>query len=131
MNQFRVLFIFMSLFFLSPTVFGQEMDPFHKYNPDIQKYEFARSYITSLKYFDNITQRWKNKNPREEFSNNEEAMMQAYVEYLSLDNTDLRIIKNYNIKYLAGQNALIHAVADRLITLCEKLVDINQKEKSL
>ena len=44
---------------------AQKVDSeFKKNNPDGNKYEFARSYISALSYFYAINQRWEKNSPK-------------------------------------------------------------------
>ncbi|MBF0504362.1 MAG: hypothetical protein HQL14_04580 [Candidatus Omnitrophica bacterium] len=97
------------------------VDEFRKNNPDIKKYEFARSYITALSYLKDIDDRWNKK----------VKLIKASINDLALDNTDLRIIKNYLVKYLASPNALIRRVANMVVKDCVREIDVNDQEKVL
>lgn len=99
-------------------------------NPDRGKYEFAVSYIAALGYFNTIERRWK-KSPNRKFPGNDVALMRSYVEYLIKDNADIRIAKNYLIKYLQSPNALIRKTSDMFIAACQRLIAINDKEKEI
>ena len=75
-------------------------DEFAKNNPDIKKYEFSRSYITSLSYMKDIYERWNKNAPKKLFANQKDKMIKATLNDLALDNSDLRIIKNYLLKWI-------------------------------
>lgn len=94
---------------------------FQKNNPDIKKYEFARSYITALGYLKAINDRWHKK----------VKLIKASINDLALDNADLRIVKNYLVKYLGSPNMLIRKTADMVIVSCERKIVVNDQEKIL
>jgi hypothetical protein len=94
---------------------------FQKNNPDIKKYEFARSYITALSYLKAIDDRW----------NKQVKLIKASINDLALDNADLRIAKNYLVKYLNSPNALIRKTADMVVVSCEREIAVNDQEKVL
>src|ERR1700691_2773705 len=81
-------------------------DDFSKNNPDVKKYEFARSYITALSYMKDIYDRWDKNAPKQLFANQKDKMIKATLNDLALDNSDLRIIKNYLLKYYSSPNML-------------------------
>ena len=87
-------------------------DEFSKNNPDIKKYEFARSYITALSYMKDIYDRWNKNAPKKLFAHQKVNMIKATINDLALDNSDLRIIKDYLLKYLTSPNMLMRKVAD-------------------
>ena len=91
-----------------PSAFAS--DDFEKNNPDIKKYEFARSYISALSYMRDIDDRWNKDAPKKLFAKQKDKMIKATLEDLSLDNSDLRVIKNYLGKYLNSPNPLMRRV---------------------
>src|SRR5258708_1033609 len=96
------------------TFSGQPMthDNFKKNNPDGYKYEFARSYVCALRYFYKISQRWSQDPPKKKFKGDDIKTIRVTIEYFVRDNADLRIAKNYMVKYLTHPNALMRKVAD-------------------
>jgi len=106
-------------------------DDFSKNNPDVQKYEFARSYITSLSYMKEIYDRWNKNAPKKLFSDQKDIMIKATLNDLALDNSDLRIIKGYLAKYLRSPNMLIRKVSDIVVVAVSRDIAINDEEKSL
>jgi hypothetical protein len=106
-------------------------DEFSKNNPDVMKYEFARSYITALSYMKAIHDRWDKNAPKKLFADQKNKMILATIEDLALDNSDLRIIKNYLLKYLAYPNVLMRKVADIVAVATSREIAINDQEKTL
>jgi hypothetical protein len=94
---------------------------FQNNNPDIKKYEFARSYITALGYLKDIDDRW----------NKQVTLIKASINDLAQDNADLRIVKNYLVKYLDSPNKLIRKTADMVVAACEREIAVNDQEKTL
>jgi len=106
-------------------------DDFSKYNPDVLKYEFARSYITSLSYMKDIHDRWDKNAPKKLFADQKDKLILATIEDLALDNSDLRIIKNYLLKYLLAPNMLMRKVADIVVVATNREIAINDDERTL
>lgn len=100
-------------------------------NPDIDKYGFAKSYITALSYLKNIDDRWTKNSPKKVYASNETAMINGSIEYLVKDNGDLRITKNYLMKYIPSKNALMRKTADTVVVACDKGISLNNQEKKL
>jgi len=106
-------------------------DEFSKNNPDIKKYEFARSYITALSYMKDINDRWNKNAPKKLFAHQKDKMILATLNDLSLDSSDLLIIKNYLVKYLRFPNMLMRKVADIVVVATDREIAINHEEKAL
>ena len=126
-----IIFFFMFLLAGGPLVRCDDGQEFKKHNPDGNKYEFVRSYVSGMSYVDRINKRWQAQNPKERFKDDPQKMFQAYVEYLALDNTELRIAKNFLTKYFNGNNDLMRKAADTFIATCEQLIEINRQERVL
>ena len=60
--------IFFAICTMMITASAHAADVFGKYNPDIKKYEFARSYITALGYMKEIQDRWDKNAPKKLFA---------------------------------------------------------------
>ncbi len=110
---------------------AQAADEFSKSNPDVKKYEFARSYITALSYMKDIDDRWNNNAPKKLFAKQKNKMILATINDLALDSSDLRIIKNYLLKYLISPNMLMRKVADIVVVATSREIAINKEEKIL
>ena len=104
-------------------------DEFGKNNPDVLKYEFARSYITALSYMKDINVRWNKDAPKKLFAGQKEKMILATLNDLALDSSDLRIIKNYMLKYLTSPNMLMRKVADIVVVSTSREIAVNDQEK--
>ncbi len=107
-------------------------DDFIKNNPDIKKYEFARSYITALGYSKEIDLRWRKKSIPKKISPQEKnKAILATINDLALDSSDLRVIKSYMVKYLTSPNMLIRKVADMVVVSTARQIAINDEQKIL
>ena len=129
--MFRRLLV---LFVLSGVILSRPClaaDEFSKNNPDIKKYAFAHSYITALSYMKDIDNRW-HKNASKRFpANQKNKMILATINDLTLDSSDLFIIKDYLIKYLTSPNMLIRKVADMVVVATSREIAINHDEKRM
>lgn len=106
--------------------------PFAKNNPDVQKYEYARSFIASLNYIKAVHERWKKSSPAKELKGSKDVtVMRGFLAYIIKDNADMRIAKNYLSDYLQSRNALIRKSADMFILGCNTVIAINNKEKEI
>lgn len=104
---------------------------FKKNNPDVNKYEFARSYISALSYFREIEKRWSQTPSKKKFAGDDLKIIRGNIEYYVLDNSNLRIAKNYITKYLDSPNLMMRKVSDILIVACDRDIDLNNKAKNL
>jgi len=127
-RRLLLLLVISGLFITQP---ARAADDFSKNNPDILKYEFARSYITSLSYMKQIYDRWNANAPKKHFANQQKKMIMATLNDLALDNSDLRIIKGYLLKYLTAHNMLMRKVADIVVVATSREIAINDEEKTL
>jgi len=106
-------------------------DEFSKTNPDIKKYEFARSYISALEYMKDIHDRWNKNAPKKLFPNQKLKMILATLNDLALDSSDLRIIKHYLIKYLTAPNMLMRQTSEIVVKAAALEIGLNDEEKEL
>ncbi len=127
----RRLFILFALYAGMNILPAKAADEFSKNNPDVFKYEFARSYITALSYMKDIDDRWNKDTPKKLFAHQKEKMIKATLNDLALDNSDLRIIKGYLLKYLMSPNMLMRKVADIVVVATSREISINDQEKKL
>lgn len=100
-------------------------------NSEVKRYEFARSYIAALSYMKDIDDRWDKNAPKKLFANQKNKMILATLNDLALDNSDLRIIKNYLLKYLTSSDMPIRKVADIVVVAISREIAINNEEKTL
>jgi hypothetical protein len=107
-----------------------EEDLFKRNNPDIFKYEFASSFIISMSYLEKVDERWK-KADKVKTENDEAGFIQWNLDRLSRDNMDLRVAKNYLVKYFNVGNPLIRKVVDSYAFSCDQLIELNRRERDL
>jgi len=98
---------------------------------DVQKYEFARSYITALKYMKDIDDRWAQDTPKKLFADQKNKMILATINDLSLDSSDLLVIKNYMRKYLLSPSMDMRRVAEIVVVSVAREIAINHDQKLL
>jgi len=106
-------------------------DEFSKNNPDIKKYEFVRSYISALSYMKDIDDRWAKDEPKKLFADQKNKMILASINDLSLDSSDLLIMKNYMLKYMMAPNMMMRKVANIVVVATSRAIAINHEEKTL
>ncbi len=128
MNRKIIVLFFCAFFLATALLHGEDVDPFKKYNPDGGKFEFARSYITSLGYLRGVETRWK-KSDEVKKKDGEEKFVQWNIERLIMENMDTRIAKNYMTKYFRIPNALMRKVVDSYMGVCDQLVELNRQER--
>jgi hypothetical protein len=128
MKRFVLVLAFAVSLIVPHAARAEESGAFKKYNPDGMKYEFARSYIASLGYLNSIDQRWK-KSPDIKKKNSEDKFIAWNIERLNQDNMDIRIAKNYMIKYFSTTNLLMRKVTDSYVYSCDQLIGVNLQER--
>jgi len=106
-------------------------DDFATNNPDIDKYAFASSFISALGYFHSINRRQELKFPKKLYPHDEDNQIRRFIDNLTLDDSDLRIAKNYMVKYLKSPNALIRKTADIVILCCDQEIVLNKQQQEL
>ena len=129
MMRFFCLGVFLVVQCLATVSFAE--NEFKNNNPDGNKYEFTRSYISALSNLVHIDERWTKKDPKKLFPGNDDRVIKASINYLATDNADLRIVKNYLAKYLISPNTFIRKVADIVVVACDNEIALNNQEKIL
>ena len=124
-----ILFLLLSVFIAPSISMADDSAAFKKYNPDGMKYEFARSYIASLAYFNSVDQRWKKSEDIKKKSSHEKFMAWN-IERLIYDNMDIRVAKNYMVKYFNTNNQLMRKVTDSYVYACDQLIEVNLRERA-
>jgi hypothetical protein len=126
----KILSLCLSFIFVSNS-FAGAAEEFKRQNPDVMKYEFGRSYISALKYLRSIDSRWQKKEPKKVHAGDDFQIIRGSMNYLSMDNADLRIVKSYMTPYIASPNALMRKVADIIVFSCENGIALNNQERML
>jgi len=128
-NIFRSIVLFFAISGGALIAPAYATDDFSKNNPDVLKYEFARSYISALNYMKDINDRWNKNDPKKYFANDPNKLILSMINNLAYDNSDLRIIKNYVLKYLTSPNMLMRKVADIVVVSTAREIALNDQEK--
>ncbi len=132
MRGLVLLFLFVSSFpaFAAPTG-DPNATSFQQYNPDIDKYTFAKSYIASLDYYGRLTRRLAAEKPVADKFAVDVKVVQTMIDDRTLDNTELRVAKNYLLKYATARNMLIRKVAYDTAVAYEQNIQLSSKERRL
>ena len=103
---------------------------FRANNPDGVKYEFARSFIASMAFLDAVEKRLTDSGENVN-ALDERKVMKWNLDRLARDNLDLRVAKNYMVKYFNAGNTLMRKVVDTYALTCDEWIAINHKEREL
>ncbi|MEI8011659.1 MAG: hypothetical protein WCI27_04155 [Candidatus Omnitrophota bacterium] len=104
---------------------------FRANNPDGDKFVFARSFITGLGYYGKLDTRLKAEAKAGNSYVHDVKVIKELVKARTLDNTELRVAKNYLVKYLDSGNMLIRKVAYNAIAAYEQHIIVSSKERRL
>ncbi len=104
---------------------------FRENNPDGEKYVFARSFIAGLGYYGKLDMRLKAEERAGNSYMRNIKVVKALVEARTLDNTELRVAKNYLVKYLDSRNLLIRKVAYNTIGAYQQHIIVSSSERRL
>ena len=105
--------------------------PFKQINPDTDKYNFAKSFIMGLSYYGHVAERLASEEKAALQGKPAARVVHEFVDHRTLDNTDLRIAKNYLSKYFGSKNGLIRQVARQSTAIYEKLLVMSVREREL
>jgi CheY-like chemotaxis protein len=105
--------------------------PFQQYNPDIDKFAFAKSYMASLSYYGRLDQRLVKEQEIGDKFDTDLSVIKTFVDNRTLDNTELRIAKNYLSKYATSKNMLIRKVAYDTMIAYEQNIMVSSAERRL
>ena len=128
MKKYIVILIMFAFMAVPLPSRAEESGAFKRYNPDGMKYEFARSYIASLGYLNSVDERWK-KSAELKKKSSHEKFIAWNIERLIFDNMDIRVAKNYLIKYFRTNNLLMRKVTDTYVFACDQMVEVNLQER--
>ena len=126
-----------AVFFLSGSIvsagtnYYTDVEEFQKYNPDGEKYQFVKMYITSLIYLNKNAYRQRQLPEFDADLLDDLEGLQAFIDHLVLSNVNLHVAKNLIKKYRIPENGLILKVSDSFVTMCEQQIELNQREKQL
>ncbi len=127
-----LLFISMpAMVFAAPQADKPPLTPFQEYNPDINKYDFAKSFITSLEYYSRLKKRLDAEQAIGDKYDEDLPTIQTFVDNRTLDNTELRVARNYLSRYASSKNMLIRRVAYDAMMAYERNLLVSSRERQL
>lgn len=133
----KVLLFLPPLFLLLPLshpLYAQsraELENFKTYNPDGQKYTFAKDYVMGLKYIHlNTKERTISRDLKDRLTA-DLVKVKKNIDDLVKENVNLRVARNILSKYDRSSNGLILKVATLFIEVCNSLIELNNKEREL
>lgn len=133
--RYSRLWLCVFLFFgLTFQAFADKENLFKKYNPDVNKYEFAKSYIMGLGYYSRVALRLAKEDSDliEGVSVGKPLkLIQGFIVNRTLDNTEIRIARNYLVKYNTSANGLIRQVTADAVAAYDQLLEISMREREL
>ncbi len=122
--------VFLALFLAAPS-FAESKTPFQENNPDIDKYAFAKSYVQSLAYYGRLEQRLLMEQKLARTAGSELDAIKTLIDDRTIDNTELRVAKNYLVKYLTSKNMLIRKVAYDAMGAYQQHIIVSSSERRL
>jgi hypothetical protein len=128
---FLILVLPLPAFAATATSRPVQKTPFQEYNPDIDKFAFAKSFITSLSYYGRLNLRLNKEKEVGDKFNKDTKVVKTFVNNRTLDNTELRIAKNYLPKYTESKNMLIRRVAYDTMVAYEQNIKVSYVERRL
>ncbi|MBF0385375.1 MAG: hypothetical protein HQL27_05840 [Candidatus Omnitrophica bacterium] len=135
--KLRILFITAVFLYMSviPFAFSFELkenpSEFIRNNPDGNKYDFAKAFITSLEGIKSSVERSQNSQVVSPQDILDAKKISELVDYLTLDNVKWRVAKNMMKKYLIPDNGLMLKVAHVFIKMCDEQIFFNVEERKL
>lgn len=141
MKSIKLKIFFIALFYLTPMIFpclsfsAEEMlgnsRKFKEQNPDWNKYEFARDYLTSLEYLKSNSDRYEEMRTFAAKQEREKRLILLRDEMIQ-NNVNLRVARNYLKKYRTQvNNGLMLKVSDIFTKVCDELIGLNNQERKL
>jgi len=100
-------------------------------NPDGNKYEFVKNYINSLSQLKDNAKRRQSAAAVSFEDFKDPHVVKKAIENLILDNTSLRVARNYILRYKVPQNGLILKVVDLFTKSCDEQIAQNIQERNL
>lgn len=109
---------------------AEDTQEFIKNNPDGQKYDFVRNYLTALNYI-NLNETRKSKRDFSKYEGAKEEKLDQYVRELTRDNVNIRTARNLMKRYFSVDNPLMVKVTDIFYVVCDEQTKFNDEEISL
>ena len=126
-----ILLLLIFSFVFLPSLYGAEGNPFKTKNPDIDKYPFVKNFIVGLGYYHRVAERLKQEADVSTAAGSELRAIQVFIDDRTLDNTELRIARNYLTSFSSSRNGLIRKVAQDTIATYDKLIAMSVSERDL
>lgn len=112
--------------------FWDNVDEIREFNPDINKYDFVKTYISCLKYIKtNVDLKSKVDTHVESAGLTEKQGIVLFLDTLTHQNLNLRVSRNLMKKYKDPDQGLILKVANQYMKFCDEQIQLNNKEKDL
>lgn len=125
------LILFAALILTSSVVQAGGQSLFKKYNPDIDKYDFAKNFIISIGYYKRVADRLKVEGELKAKTKGDLNLITKYINNCTLDNTDIRIARNMLTRFLTSKNGLIVKVSLQATEAYDQYVALSVKEREL
>jgi len=127
-------FICLSFILLSSPSIAEgdsNVDNMIKYNPDVKKYEFVKSYIAALSYIKVNAERNEKYAAFTSKQIEELKPGRLLMDNLILDNNNIRVAKHYMLKYNKSENGLMLKAVDVFVNFSEQQLSLNNEERAI
>ncbi len=131
MRFLLVMCLAIAALFCSGHSLAQEDPLFKTYNRDIDKYSFTKNFILSISYYKRVADRLKVEEALKLDGTSDIKVIQKFINDRTLDNTELRIARNYLIKFTSSRNGLIQQVARQSISAYDGVLALSMREREL
>ena len=131
MRRFLLLCLALTLIIAPGFAAPLEKAPFKRYNLDIDKYAFTKNFIVSVSYYKRVSDRLKAEIDYQSRKGANVKLILKYIEDRTLDNTELRIARNYLTKYESSANGLIRKAAGQAIAAYDTVLSLSMREREL
>jgi hypothetical protein len=131
MRKFFFLGLALAVLCTPGFVQAQGKSLFKTYDPDIDKYVFTKNFILSVSYYGHVADRLKAEGEYKAKAKSDLKLIQEYIEDRTLDNTELRIARNYITRFTSSKNGLILKVSRQAIAAYDAVLALSMKERDL
>lgn len=104
---------------------------FKTYNADIDKYAFTRSFIMSVGNYKRVADRLMAEGDIKAKRGADQRLILKYIEDRTLDNTELRIARNYLTRFVKSRNGLIQKVSRQAVMAYDRTLALSMRERDL
>jgi len=109
--------------------FYEDIEQFIKANPDGNKYEFVKTFITSLTYLKSNEERESQEIILDSHILDNAEGIGALMDGLTLDSVNWRISRNLIKRYHDPENGLMLKVSNLFMKMSEEQIEINSRER--